>query len=1289
MKKTWRIWLAVFVLTICLCASGLAGENMLVNPEIALLDGAALGWTADAWDPARSTLGVSADGGVDGGSCLHIRNDIENDARFCQTVEVEPNSLYRLSCWIKAENIVGGTSGANISVENAFTYSNAVFDTDGEWVLSEMYGKTGPNQTEINVYVRLGGYSAVATGEAWFDDISVEQADEIPEGHAEQLLYFESAPVQEDEFAIDAQPSAARWVVTAIVFALFAALMVVLSARSVRGQRSLDEEIFPQRMWLVLGAALIARIVLALGMRGFETDINCFLSWSSRAFETGPLGFYGADVFCDYPPGYIYVLWLCGALRALLGQTGGGMLAVLIVKLPNILADLVACRMLIGVLQKRFSLRTACALSLLYALNPAVILDSAGWGQADGLLSLAIVIPLCFAAQKKWRSCLVTYAVAVLLKPQALLFAPLGVLVLGAEIVRSKNKAQDIRKILAGLGMAVAIWIGLSMPFAAKQVSVSFPDAPGAAQPVIWLFEKYFGTLGSYSYYTVSACNFWDLIGLNWVEIEGGAAQIAGWAAYAAAFGWAIFVYWKSEKRARIFLIGAAMLSVMFAFGLKMHERYLFPAILLLCFAYNEDQDVRIPIALVLISCAQFVNMGLVLDYDWTTMAPRWLVVGTDITVLLSCALLVWTSADICLRGKIYGITRIYRPSAKRLKMQEDEARRAAGSGLFDVPSYKMRLTKKEKIVILAVTALYSAFTFVNLGTLSAPQTSWQSAAPGETVTFDLGSEQQFILTYYGGICDSSFTVEFSSDGESFTEPALAEYNQGQIFRWLWFRPMQRDGSGSLKAIDPDYSYNTARYVRITAEEKGLILSEVGFLSPEDEPIGVQAVRGKCEGDVLALIDEQETVPEYPSYYNSSYFDEIYHVRTAYEHIHGLHTYEWTHPPLGKLLIAVGILIFDMCPFGWRFMGALSGVVMVPVMYLLVRQISKSKLAAFFAMMLMALDCMHFTQSRLGTIDCFAVMFIMLMYLFMFRYARMSFYHEPLRKTFVPLGLSGLFFALGCATKWICIYAGAGLAVLYFYTLVRRYLEYRHASAGLRAFSPEEKKIAQRAARNFWYNAGASCLFCVGFFIALPLLVYYFSYYWQLTPDGNFNVKAVVELQKTIFNYHGGLGDDDHYFRSPWYEWPLIVKPMWYFSGTDFMPAGVISSISCMGNPAVWWGGLAGLVYALAQCVRTKGKERRYLFLLIGFASQYLPWVLVPRSTFIYHYFASVPFIIACAAVLIADIERKNKTLAKKTALVWIFAAAILCAAFYPLMSGTPTPRAYANYLRWFNWYNF
>ena len=117
-----------------------------------------------------------------------------------------------------------------------------------------------------------------------------------------------------------------------------------------------------------------------------------------------------------------------------------------------------------------------------------------------------------------------------------------------------------------------------------------------------------------------------------------------------------------------------------------------------------------------------------------------------------------------------------------------------------------------------------------------------------------------------------------------------------------------------------------------------------------------------------------------------------------------------------------------------------------------------------------------------------------------------------------------------------------------------------------------------------------TALFCVGFFVVIPLLIYYLSYAPQLKCEGVNNVfdmfsrerfDRVVGLQESMFKYHAGLGDDPHYFRSEWYEWPVIWWPMWYFSGADYVAEGMVSSISCMGNPAVWWTGLAALVFLL------------------------------------------------------------------------------------------------------------
>ena len=229
----------------------------------------------------------------------------------------------------------------------------------------------------------------------------------------------------------------------------------------------------------------------------------------------------------------------------------------------------------------------------------------------------------------------------------------------------------------------------------------------------------------------------------------------------------------------------------------------------------------------------------------------------------------------------------------------------------------------------------------------------------------------------------------------------------------------------------------------------------------------------------------------------------------------------------------------------------------------------------------------------------------------------------------------------------------------------------------------------ERARCQFWRNTTLTILFCVLFFIVIPVVIYYLSYYWQLQYEGGLNVKRVVQLQQSMYNYHAGLGGDTHYFRSPWYQWPIIWWPMWYYSGTGYMPDGVISSISCMGNPAVWWTGLVALLATFWFLATKKRKPDSYHLMIIGFLSQFLPWVLVPRSTFIYHYFASVPFIILCTALMLDRIRIRNRKRFVTCAAVLLVAALVLFIAFYPLESGLPVARWYANLLRWFKWYNF
>jgi len=1242
--------------------------NLLYNASFEEVDGdgAPDGWIEGKWywDSGVSTLSLSNEA-YSGEHSVMVYSAGENDARYTQTVTVEPDSWYRLSCMVKAEGCSVGRNGAGVSIENTFVSSEYVYDTAGEWVKLTLYGKTGADQNYMTIMARIGGYGSLNVGRAYFDDIELVRLKSLPSDAAYVSFATNKPSSAKDEEAEETDGGTKSIRMT---FALSIGLMALMifemtRRRGVKAAKGL--------LWGSLAVGVIARVICALTIRGYEVDMNCFEGWAARMVEYGPWGFYNAG-WCDYPPGYMLILYVLGGLRALFGLTVDGPAVWLLFKSVPMLCDVLTGLLLWKLAKRKLGDWPAALLAAFYLVNPATVLNSAAWGQVDSVLTLLLVLAMYGAVRGKWVTSLLVYAAAVLVKPQALMFGPVGLLAVVVEILKGENREKSVKEIGKGALAALGLMLIVILPFSLGQ----------GRDPFTWAWELYGGTLNSYPYITINACNLYSLLGMNWRSLaDAGWLTYLAWAMYALAFAYAFFLYIRAGKRKNLFLTCAVMLTLVFAFGAKMHERYLYPAMAMLLVAYVIHKDMRIIIALVLVTAGQFLNGALVLANEHLQSTQAILNGAAAVMNIAGALATAWAGWDICVRG-----IEVELPKAAAMK-KEDALYERRGFRI-EKENWRLNMRRIDWVLMASMTLVYSVIAFVNLGSMEAPESAWTSTLGGETVVFDLGETKTFNMTYYGGICNSSFTVSLSDDGEVWTEEQLAIYDQGEIFRWLWFVPSERKENGDFTKLASGYPEQTARYVSIKAEKAGLVLHEIGFLDAEGNPLPIESVvsyggDGDRANNPALLTDEQDTIPPYPSYYNSTYFDEIYHARTAYEHLNGMRPYETTHPPLGKVLIMLGVKLFGMTPFGWRFTGTLLGVLMLPAMYLLAKQLLKKTEYAFIAMFLLAFDCMHFTQTRISTIDTYGVFFILLMYLFMFRYCQMNFYTDGLKKTLVPLGLCGVAMGLGIVSKWICIYAAAGLAILFFYTMGRRFLECRSAKES-GGYTKEEKT----ARKCFWKYFWITCAFCVVFFIIVPLLIYYFSYYWYMKPLGGLSVKRVWDAQLSMFNYHSGLTGDDHFFKSPWYEWPLIVKPMWFYSGTEFMESGVVSSISCMGNPAVWWTGAAAMVFVLARLISGRG-NRNYWYVALGFAAQYVPWMLVPRSMFIYHYFASVPFIILATVMVYQWLEEIEFRWRRPVMIGVMAAAVILFVGFYPLMSGTPVLRSYANYLRWFNWYNF
>ena len=196
------LFLIAFLMAFALVPAGCAeGENLLQNADFSELDSDGMPeyWFTDAYylDAGYTVFGVSeGDSGHE--HVITIQNIAENDARFAQAVEVEPDSLYKFSGYIRASGIEGGL-GANLSIEGIYAFSDKVYDTEGEWKYIEYYGETGPDQDYIVVFARLGGYSGICSGKASFSNLSLTKVDSVPGDLVADMWYRESADSYNDD----------------------------------------------------------------------------------------------------------------------------------------------------------------------------------------------------------------------------------------------------------------------------------------------------------------------------------------------------------------------------------------------------------------------------------------------------------------------------------------------------------------------------------------------------------------------------------------------------------------------------------------------------------------------------------------------------------------------------------------------------------------------------------------------------------------------------------------------------------------------------------------------------------------------------------------------------------------------------------------------------------------------------------------------------------------------------------------------------------------------------------
>ena len=398
-------------------------------------------------------------------------------------------------------------------------------------------------------------------------------------------------------------------------------------------------------------------------------------------------------------------------------------------------------------------------------------------------------------------------------------------------------------------------------------------------------------------------------------------------------------------------------------------------------------------------------------------------------------------------------------------------------------------------------------------------------------------------------------------------------------------------------------------------------------------------------------------------------FDEVYFPKMASQYLNHEAFFD-IHPPLGKLMIALGELAFGKATsgwrqtVGWRIVPLLFGIAILPTAYWAVKTIFSDKRAGLIAALLLSIDGLFIVYSRTGLMDMFILTFGLVAFTFCWRFLQERFAGE---RAWLFLLLTGLFAGLAVAVKWI----GAGfLPVVALTTFIAIFFN--------------RKRPITFADFFVWFLS----------LFVLPAVLYILPFIANRVIDpiwhNNFWGQFVTWHQQSWgYNVHLNA---THPYASKWWSWPFLIRPIWfYYKNIN----GNIVGVDGIGNPLVWWGSTLAVVYTTLVLIYSllvwKRKESQVitrdqfwplLFILGGWASFYLPWVKIGRVLFLYHYFTSYLFALLLAAFWLSQAMHEKRS--RILVILALVAAVLVGLWFVPIWIAYPISQTWFNHLMWF-----
>ncbi len=327
-------------------------------------------------------------------------------------------------------------------------------------------------------------------------------------------------------------------------------------------------------MWIsLILISLIIRIYLSQ-FEGYGSDIWYFKIWSRAAYYNEFQDFY-SSVWSDYPPFYIYILWFVGFIYKFFFSSFDINTTVftILIKSPANIIDIITSFLIFIIIKKYAKFRTAFLVMLSYLFNPAIIYNSAIWGQVDSINTIFILLTLFFIVSRRLELAGISMAVAILTKPQSLLILPLFIIltikILRVKILPVKTQISKLAKISM---LSSGVFVTLALPFYIRSLKIT--------DVLVKIIRPYTTGYNEYSYTSLNAFNLWAFPGfwksddipflfLNY--------RLWSYILFGILFIYVLYVTVKTRDTRIIYFAAAVLFFGFFMLFTRVHERYLFP----------------------------------------------------------------------------------------------------------------------------------------------------------------------------------------------------------------------------------------------------------------------------------------------------------------------------------------------------------------------------------------------------------------------------------------------------------------------------------------------------------------------------------------------------------------------------------------------------------------------------------------------------------------------------------------------------------------------------------------